>query len=186
MQRLLAGLSLMLLCSCATTHKTYLPPDSAKLQASTHRVAAAVDKAHVAARKAQSGVIEASVLAKRARSELAKVKNVPVSVLDEIVVLEVKLDEIARTQKELENHLAEADAAKAQVEKDKLDYFAAAQTLADKATEERERRIKVEKSLSWYRWHWWLSWAVAGIGVIICIIIAVVKFAAKLRFPLLL
>ncbi len=54
-----------------------------------------------------------------------------------------------------------------------------AQKLADNATDERNSRIKAEKNLSWYRWHWWGSWIVLGAGVIACIILAVIKWGAK-------
>lgn len=164
--------SVMFLSSCATQPRTYAPPDATKLRQSTTRVSQAVDAAHTSARKAQGSVNEAATLAKRNRAAVSKLKDVPPEVLSGLAEQETKLAEVQQQQVELDRHLAEADAAKAQVEKDKADYFGQAQKLADAATNERNARIKAEKALSWYRWHSWMlkivgALAVVGIGVLV-------------------
>lgn len=35
------------------------------------------------------------------------------------------------------------------------------------------------KSLWWYRLHWWGAWIMLGIGVLLCIVLAVAKFAGR-------
>lgn len=37
---------------------------------------------------------------------------------------------------------------------------------------------KAMKKLWWYRWHWWLSWIVLGVGAAISIIFGLVKYTA--------
>lgn len=185
---LLSAFAFLLLCSCATRPKTYLPPDSTKLKASTTRVSTAVAAAHASANKARATVSSASAMAKHAKTEVAKIKNVPAALVQEVSDLDVKLTEAQTQQTELENHLREADVARAQVEKDKNDYFNAAQSLANDATNERNARIKAEKSLSWYRWHWWGSWIALGLGIVACGVFAFLKFTGRLalKMPLLL
>lgn len=175
--------SALILSSCATQPRTYQPPDATKLKASTGKLSKEVEASHIAARKAQASVKEASEMAKHAKAEVAKIKNVPPTVTQEINDLNDRLIAAQQQQQELEQHLAEADKARAEVEKDKADYFVKAEKLAEDATRENGKAVKAEKSLSWYRWHWWGSWIVLGVGIIACIIFAVIKFAGKLPFP---
>jgi hypothetical protein len=169
-----------LFSSCATRPRAYAPPDAARINASTHRVSVAVDRAHTSARKAQTSVSEAVKRTAEVREETRKLKDVPPTLLAKVNELDSNLRSAQVEQALLEKQLVEADAAKAQVEKDKTDYFAAAQKLADEATAERDKRIKVEKALSWYRWHWWGSWIVLGLGIVACGLLAFLKFTGRL------
>lgn len=126
---------------------------------------------------------EAAALAKKNRAAVSKLKNVPPEIIQGLADQEAKLAEAQTTQKELETHLTEADQAKAQVEKDKLEYFGSAQKLADDATNERNARIKAEQSLHWYRVHWILTWGLFGLGILLSAIFAIAKFAGKFPFP---
>lgn len=177
---LIALAAATLLTSCATRPHVYAPPNPSKLKASTTRVSVAVDRAHVHAREAKTKVDEASQIAKEVGEETRALQNVPVTLLQRQNDLERKLDESSLAQAALEKDLVEATLAKAQVEKDKTDYFAAAQKLADSASEERVQRVSVEKKLSWYRWHWFGSWIVLGLGVLAIIVLAFLKFTGRL------
>lgn len=172
-----------LMIGCATSPHTYAPPSNAKLQASTGRLSKAVDQSHQSARKAQATVSSASKKAKAVREETKKIKNLPTDFVQHLSDLEAELERAQKQQTELEQHLQEADAAKAQVEQDKAAYYKEAQRLADDATKENSKAVKAEKSLSWYRWHFWASWIVLGAGVIACIVFAVARFAGKFTFP---
>lgn len=179
MKRLLL-IPVLCLVSCATRPHTYAPPSSSKLKASTQRVFVAVNKAHVHANEAKTKVDEAAQIAKEVQKETAQLKDVPPSVLEGFANLELKLNETTQVQAQLESDLREADAAKAEVEKDKQAYFNSAQGLADSATQERESRIKAEKVASYYRWHFWLSWIVLGLGILACVFVAFLKFTGRL------
>lgn len=181
-------LSSVFFVGCATRPHTYLPPDATKLKTSTTRVSTAVAAAHASANKARTTVSAASAMAKHAKTEVAKIKNVAAALVQEIADLDSKLTDAQAQQTELDNHLREADVARAQVEKDKADYFANAKKLADQATAENAARIKAERSLSWYRWHWYLGFIILGGGIILCIVIAILKFTGRLalKMPLLL
>ena len=37
-----------------------------------------------------------------------------------------------------------------------------------------------KKKLWWYRLHWWGSWIVLGLGVVACVVVAILKFTGKL------
>jgi chromosome segregation ATPase len=143
-------------------------------------VSTAVTNAHQHAKEAQGKVVEASVLAKQVQTEAAALKDAPPTLVAKVNELEGKLNETTQSQTKLESDLQEADKAKAQVEKDKTDYFDSAQKLADAASQEREKRIKAESSLHWYRMHWWGAWIVFGLGILACIVLAVLKFTGKL------
>lgn len=177
---LLSSVLCLSFTSCATAPRTYQPPSPAKINASTARVAHAVDAAHASARSAQAKVNDARKRAKLAREEAAKVKDLPPIVTKAINDLGAELEDATKLQMELEIHLKEADTAKAQVEKDKADYFAQAQKLADAASDERTKRIADEKKLSWYRWHWYGSWIALGLGVVACLVFAFLKFTGRL------
>lgn len=161
---------------CATRQKVYEPPNPAQLKASTGRVSVAVDSAHKHARTAQQGVTEAQAITKEVDQGLKKLTDVPPELYQRVNDLESKLVETHDTQALLEKDLVDADQAKAQVEKDKTDYFAGAQKLADDATQERDKRIKAEQSLHWYRVHFFLGWVLLITGVVACILFALVKF----------
>jgi septal ring factor EnvC (AmiA/AmiB activator) len=168
---------------CATRPRTYVAPDSSRLEASTTKVAVAVAKAHTAAQKAQQNVSDASKEAKEIREETAKIENVPQSLVVKVNDLDGKLDEALSNHAELTARLEEADQAKADVEKDKADYIQRADALAQQATSENSSRVADEKKLSWYRWHWWGSWIVLGAGVVLCVVLGIAKFVAKMYFP---
>jgi hypothetical protein len=39
---------------------------------------------------------------------------------------------------------------------------------------------KAEKSLWWYRLHWWGAWIMLGLGVLACLVLAFLKFTGRL------
>lgn len=179
---------ILCLCSCATSPKTYAPPSPTKLQQSTQRVSKAVTAAHTHANQAKQKVQEATEIAHEVAKEAATVKTLPPTLLGHINDLEAKLDETRTSQSNLEADLVEADKAKTQVEQDKTEYFSAAQKLADAATIERDKRIKDETTLHWYRVHFFLGWIIFGTGVLACVVLAILKISGKLagKMPLIL
>ena len=178
----IALLSALALCAggCATRAKQYSAPDPGKLNTSTARVAKAVNEAHDAARAAKTNVDEAIGRQKEIETEISAIADVPPTLRQKINDQDKTLGEASVHQQALEEHLTEADIAKADAQNAKDEYFAASKTLADDATNERNKRIADEKALSWYRWHWWGSWIVLGLGVVACGLIAFLKFTGKL------
>lgn len=138
----------LLLGACATAPRNYVPPDSAKLRASTARVSKAVDSAHASARAAKAKVDEARLRQKEISTEVKKLKDVPPELIAKIDAQDATLGEAGVHQEALETHLTEADKAKADVEKDKTDYFAKAQKLADDATKDNHRSLAVEQEVN--------------------------------------
>lgn len=188
----IVGCMLALFCvSCATT---FHAPSNAKLEASTKRLSNAVTKATDTAERARTRV-EA---AQKAADKEATVSASVLTQLDELVqVLPPELKARGRALKatvadeqaavgeivtnvngaqiehvQLTKDLAEAKAAKLQVEVDKREYYAGADILAAKAT-------KDSKKLAWYRLHFFLGWAIFISGVIACIVFSIVKWGAK-------
>lgn len=142
--------SSLFLCSCATAPRTYRPPDSTRLKASTQRLSKAVDSSHASARKAQASVNESAKRLKEVKAETAKIKNLPASVVESISALAASITQAQTDQVLLEQHLTEADKAKAEVEQDKTDYFAAAGKLAADATNDNHRSLAVEAEVNKY------------------------------------
>jgi hypothetical protein len=202
MRILMAIVCATLMCSCATRQKTYTPPSDAKVVASEKALNEKVTKARATAAKAQQAALEAKEIAAKLDAS-AKIwgpmvekliKDVPEefkqpardiqNALKEHLVQETflkqKIDEAVGHNAQLKIDLAEAETARSILKQAQLEYRAEAQKLADAATEERDKRIAVEKKLSWYRWHWWGSWIVLGLGVLACGILAFLKFTGRL------
>ena len=52
--------------------------------------------------------------------------------------------------------------------------------VTDKLNSVQDQLDKAKKSLSWYRWHWWGSWVIFGLGIVACAIFAFLKFTGRL------
>jgi chromosome segregation ATPase len=182
----------LLLGACATT---YHAPSNTKLEASTKRLSNAVTKATNTADRARTHVESAQKAADKEATSSASV----LTQLDDLLKvlppdLKAKGDALkaavvedqgaigeivtnvngAQTDHvQLTKDLAEATAAKQQVEVDKQEYYANADTLAAQAT-------KDSKALAWYRLHWYLGFIVLGAGVIICALVGFLKFTGRL------
>jgi len=139
-----------------------------------------VAKAHETAREAQKSVGTAKVMAGKAQSGLQEIKDVPPEMILVVANLVGELNQAQSIQMTLDKQLQEADKQDAEARRQISDYIGAAGSLAAQATRENEARIKAEKSLSWYRWHWWGSWIVFGLGVLAVLILAFLKFTGKL------
>lgn len=192
-----------ILSSCATQHKAYLPPSDAKVTASTKKVTEGAAKAHAAAREAKDHVEAAQkhadaiavksmdvqgkldVIIKIAPAELqpalADVKSVILDMQSHEEELHAELAAAHAKQDELELHQTTLDIDIVQLKTNQTTYRTDAVELANNATAEREALIKVETTLSWYRWHWWGSWIALGAGVLLCAAWAVIKFGIKLK-----
>lgn len=180
----------LLLGACATPPRKYQPPDATKMNASRQRLGQAVEKSRATAGKAKSQVVEAQKISVTVNEKLmALKKKAPKELVPLIEEIEAgqkeedgKLTEAIGTQTVLESQLTEADAAKVQHEKDDGEYQGKAQLLADNATKENQSAVSAEKKLSWYRWHWFGSWIVLGLGVLACGVFAFLKFTGRLAF----
>lgn len=56
------------------------------------------------------------------------------------------------------------------------------QKLADHDKKETERANKLDKALWWYRLHWWGAWVMLGLGVVTCVLFAILKATGKISF----
>lgn len=202
MKALLTILLLTLLAGCAGRPKHYAPPDASAVIASSRRLATAVDSATRSAERAAVAVESAKAIAQResalgaeAQTKLATLLRVTPPELQPLVdEIKAKVDELSvehenmiariedagREHATLRQQLHEAQAAKAQFASDAERYLASAQKLADDASRENARALKAEKALSWYRWRWWGSWIVLGLGVVACGIVGFLKFTGRL------
>jgi hypothetical protein len=197
-----AGLVIAIVCcaflgACATSHKTYKPPSNTKLEASTKRLAAAVEKATSTAGRARAHVEAAHAAAKK---EEVTAKELSRQVDELLKLLPPELKERGEALKtaiaedhsdvgeivtnvygaqlehvQLGKDLFEANAAKLQVDIDKAEYYENAAQLATDATTEREARIKAESQLVKEKWIR-ILWKIGGGFVVLLIIAGVVLF----------
>lgn len=93
-------------------------------------------------------------------------------------------DETEKHLSETETHLEETDANVVNLKEEHKDYYSAAQDIADKATEFNHQLVTTEGKLSWYRWHFWLSWIALGAGILACGLFAFIKVTGKSLFGL--
>lgn len=192
----------MMMGACATAPRTYQAPDAGKMNTSRTRLSQAVTKAHSTAAAARAKVFEAQLSADKTAKLSGNVKvaladlekAVPAAEKPQVLAalaqeedaevatasLRQELTEAVALHEQLNKELEEAETAKTQLEKDSQEYLVNAQKLAAAATAERDARIKDEKSLHWYRWHWWGSWIVLGLGVLACGLLAFLKFTGRL------
>jgi hypothetical protein len=97
------------------------------------------------------------------------------------------VDHIVRLSQDLQNTLNAEKAAHKGTETGLQEANlanAALQKQIDKNTRDCNKRIdqlnSAVKKLSWYRWHWWGSWIVFGLGVVAVGFFAFLKFTGRL------
>lgn len=164
--QLLITFLILSLSACSTPYKKYSPPDSTKLRAAVTKLHTAIDKSHTTSRKIAAKHVEAQQttdsikveqfnldqkldeLMKQAPPELqGKVKeaqNLSSAQSNRIELLEKQLKDGSVLQTELDKDNSNVTAAEGDVKRNGEQYMTDAQTLADKATEERELRRKAE------------------------------------------
>lgn len=191
-----------LIASCATQPKKYLPPDNTKVVESTRKVRSGIKHAKdlaadskKAVEQTQKDADELSTLSLSLSQKLdAIIKVAPADLQSQLAAAKKDSDRIQLVegilkggltlawtkQDELEKHLIITDAHADDLENNQNRYYTDAGHLADIATNERDSRIKAEKTASWYRWHFWLSWIVLATGLIACGVIAFLKFTGRL------
>lgn len=200
--QLLVLAAVMFLSACATPHKVYQAPSNAKVTASTLAVRTGITKSRDTAREAEQLVQDAQshadAVLTRSTAVLGKVDGLaliapavmqgPIGVLRTDVVdlqgeetlLASSLSQARAKQDTLNAQLTETVLRESELEQHQAGYYSDAQQLAKTATAEREQRITVEKKLSWYRYHFFLSWGIAAAGVLVCIVLAFLKFTGRL------
>lgn len=191
-----------LFAGCAHTAKHYDAPDSSKLRASAGKLAEKVTAAKATAARASAAVSAAKVSVDRETAKIAeispRVENLlrvsPVELRPEVEALKGEVDELKIDHDETVAHvtaakgeqstlaaqLEEANAAKNEVEKLSPAYFADVDKLAARANTAETGWAKDSKSLAWYRLHWWGAWIIAGLGILVCIVLAFLKFTGRL------
>lgn len=88
-------------------------------------------------------------------------------------------DAEANLAKEKDLHLQTANALTV-TSKQLVDLQTRVNDVTDKANEYSAKYSAAEKSLWWYRLHWWGAWIMLGLGVLACAIVAFLKFTGKL------
>lgn len=201
MKRTLA-IAMLLLAGCSTSPRRYSAPNHTALVEATQRLSSSVAQAHVAASRARASLAQVDLAAKREKARIEVLppkltellRIAPLELRPEIEAIqadvielqgahaatESQIAETHRAQSVLAEELEKANAAKNEQQQQQTAFVAEADSLALKATEENAARIKAEKSLSWYRWHWWGSWIALGLGVLVSGIFAFLKMTGRL------
>lgn len=200
--RLIAVLAVLLLCNgCETKQQTYNAPDPTAVREKTRLVKEGVRLSRFDVEEARKHIEAAQntadALSTLSLSLLGKVdalaKDAPIELQKPIGEIRLDVVDLQENDKALasilvnawdkndaaQKHLVETDAREAELEQKQREYYENAQKLADKATDENAHRIKAEKKLSWYRWHFWGSWIALGSGVIACAVAAFLKWGTK-------
>jgi hypothetical protein len=197
----LCGASAILLSGCSTRKQTYSAPDAAEVREATRLVKEGVKQSRFdvaeARKQIEAAQAKADSITTLSLSLLGKVdelaKIAPVELQKPIGAIRLDVVELQGNDTALasilvdawkkngaaETHLAETDTREVELEQKQKDYYANAWKLADTATGLNARLVDVEKKLWWYRLHWWGSWIALGIGVLGCVILALVKWGAK-------
>jgi uncharacterized membrane protein len=190
------------LAGCATQPKTYQAPDSTVVNAATRDLTVKVktarntaDKAKGAAEDAQKNLDVVVDLGKTVNEKIDTLKQkhpeqyrplveqVEIAKSEEDVQVEIvraKASESVKWNTQLQGELEQAETARKTLQSAQDAYAGAAAGLAEDASNERAARIKAEQSLHWYRWHFFLTWFIAGAGLLVCILLAFLKFTGRL------
>lgn len=192
--------SALLLAGCVSPHKTYLPPDDTKVKAATHDLTIKVVKARDTAAKAKKATEEAQALLAQSVNISKTVKDLLEKLIvqlpdyagplreittnvDDLIAknaeLDAKVKEAVAWNLQLQADLATAEAARQTLQKEQDGYAGGAGELAQSATNEREEKIKVQKTLLWYRVRWWGAFVALGAAVVGWILFGVLKIGAK-------
>lgn len=202
MKRVLLLISVAALSSCATRPKIYQAPDDSKVAAATADLNTKVTKARDTAAKAKVSTEEAQkhgqILIDLGKTTGEKIETLRLKLplewqplanevkssfdlqMSEEGIVRDKLGIAVGWNTQLDGQLKDAEKARATLQSEQGNYAGAAASLAKTATDERDARIKDEKALSWYRWHFYLTWFIAGAGLLVCIVLAFLKFTGRL------
>jgi hypothetical protein len=200
------SLSALLLVGCTTPHKTYRPPSSAKVDASTKLVKEGIDRAHEKASRAKRQLEDAQksddkiavlsvtvqqkldALIKSAPAEmkagLTDVKTDVTGMQTEQGILRGFLNDAHATHTDLDQHILVVKEHVSKLEGNQRDYYTEAQRLASDATNERESLIRVEQQLikqKIFGWLWKIGLGAAAILTVILIFLWITgRLAVKL------
>lgn len=202
MNRLIVLLLAVAVGACATRPHTYSPPTDVYVRESTNEVKQKITEARKTSEEAKTLVVEAqkqtdevASISINAGSDLDKIIQIaPDYIQGQLASVKTQMDdlktrEVTLTQTlqstfdkhdALGKQLEETSATLAELEKRQIEYHTEAQLLADDASKENAYRVKAEKSLSWYRWHWWGSWIAFGAGVVLIIFLGILKLTGRL------
>jgi chromosome segregation ATPase len=196
----------LFLAGCAHQAVHYSAPDSSKLRASSGKLAEKVTAAKATAARASAAISAAKLSTDRESARIAeiapRVENLlrvsPVELRPEIEALKGEVEDLKTDHEETVSHvdaavaeqktlgaqLEEANAAKNEVAQYGPEYFAKVDKLTDELNAAEVARAKDSKALLWYRLHWWAAWIVAGLGVVVCVVLAFLKATGRLALSI--
>lgn len=188
--------------ACAHVPTHYASPDSTALRNSSGVLIEKVTEARATTARASAAVGSAreslgreTVLLDSLGPDMDKMMIVaPASLKPQIEAIKTEMDALRADHEESVGHvdtaqkeqaaatgqLEQANAAKNEVEKLSPVYFGEVDKLATKANAAEAGWAKDSKNLQWYRIHFWLSWIIAGAGVLVCLLVAFLKFTGRL------
>lgn len=177
--QLLVAFSLIFFTSCA---HTYHAPDPTKVKASTAKVKADQKRAHQLNQEVKTALKESHdnadsiiILSNDLNTELdnlikvapaemqpalAKIKSLSTQQQVKEQELTINLDKADTKNTELEKHQTLTDTHVTELETNQGNYFKDSTKLAATAT-------NLSAKLAWYQLHWWGSWIVFGIGLVL-------------------
>lgn len=195
MKTIIATLQLFLLLILAGCATKYHPPDNSKVTKATAQVKADVrkisDNTTIITKTIKEAQKEADQIAILSTSVSGKVEDIikiappelqpPLALLQEDIKSQKAEEESLsnslifayRKQAEQEVLITQTQTHETDLEKQQKIYQDNAQKLADTTT-------KLSAKVAWYQWHWWGSWIALGIGVLLCIVFAILKVLGKL------
>lgn len=187
---------------CSHVAKHYDAPNSAPLRSAAGKLGQKVTEATATAARASDAIAAA---ASSSESETAIIeylkpklgdllKTAPEAMRPEIEALQTKVADLDAAHQETDAHiaagrteqatlgaeLADATAAKNDVEKLSPAYFDEVDKQTDKLNRDEVAWSKDSKALTWYRVHWFIGWIVLILGIAGCAILAFLKFTGRL------
>jgi hypothetical protein len=196
-----------ILVGCAHQAAHYNVPDASKLAAASQKLVQKVTEARATNARASAAVSAAKASSDREGQQLAeqivpKVNELlrisPVDLRPEVQALQNEVTGLQAAHQETADHIAagqreqstltaqleEANAAKNELARYSPEYLAAVDKLAERANAAEAGWSKDSKSLAWYRLHWWTAWIVAGLGVVVCVVLAFLKATGRLALSI--
>lgn len=196
---LLAG---AMLAGCVHQAKHFSAPDSTAIRSAAEKLSLSVDAAKTAVKNASVAVNGAneshatetqklddlvpkidyvfSIAPQQLKPLISDIKMEVAELHEAQMLTTARLDTAIAAQVKASARLDEANAAKNQVAKLSPAYFAEVDSLAERANAAEIGWAKDAKSLAWYRLHWFLGIAVAVGGVLLCLLLAFLKFTGRL------
>lgn len=193
----IATLQLLLLLAISGCATKYTSPDETKVVEANKKVRADVVKASTTSKQVTKHVTEAQVHADAiivlSQTIMGKIEELitiaPLEFKPPLISIKQDLTDMRQEENVLAIGLSEAFAKQNLQDKtfvDMQDHILDLQGAQEGYREDVQVIIKKankdSETLAWYRRHWWGSWIIFSLGVVVCIVLAVIKFGVKLYF----